>query len=234
MEQNGAIYQGASENPGSNTIALFLGLYLLILAFFILLVSMSTRTELRSQAVMDSLTSTFSTLLPPSTDPTTFTTKEGDVLAAQRFQESIAAIFRTAVKVEQITVIQPGRLMRVVLLADSLFFPGQARLRDAQVDLLDRLIVSLSNRPAGLRFDMEFVAGSRIGEGGKLPAGRALPILRAEAFAKAMDAHGGPPDSLAVGLKPGDPEKITLWFYVRNVDEGRLNFGELAGGGVTR
>ncbi len=228
MENNGATFQGTPGNPGRSSTALFLGLYLLVLAFFILLVSMSTRAELRSRAVMDSLTSTFATLLPPSTDLTTFTTKEGDVLAAQRFQENIAGIFRTAIKVEQVTVVQPGRLMRVVLLADSLFFPGEPRLRDAQVDLLDRLVATLSNRPTGLRFDMEFVIGSRSGAGDNLSS---LVMLRAEAFAKAMGDQGGPPDSLAVGLKPGDPDKITMWFYVRNLDEGRMNFVKPAGGG---
>lgn len=224
MEPVRVIPQGDTEDHGENTIALFLGLYLLVLAFFILLVTMSTRTEIKSKAVMDSLTSTFSTLLPPRTDLTALTTKEGDVIAARQFQDDIAGIFTTAIKVERITVVQPGRLMRVVLLADTLFFTGKARLRGGQLDFLDRLVTTLSNRPQGLRFDMEFVIGSNRATGKKSPGGKSLALSRAESFARDMESRGAPPDSLAVGLKPGNPEKITLWFYVRGGDEGRLDF----------
>ena len=45
------------EQTQDNTVALFLGLYLVVLAFFILLVTISTLEEAKSQRVMDSLTS---------------------------------------------------------------------------------------------------------------------------------------------------------------------------------
>jgi len=54
---------------GSSSIFLFLSLFLLVLAFFILLVSISTVENVKSQAVMDSLTSTFTTVLPPEYGP---------------------------------------------------------------------------------------------------------------------------------------------------------------------
>ena len=71
----------------SQSIFLFLSLFLLVFAFFIVLVSISTLEEVKSNAVKDSLTSTFTTVLPPSTDPTEFTSKDGDFLAGQQFQE---------------------------------------------------------------------------------------------------------------------------------------------------
>ena len=64
-----------------STIALFLGLYLVVLAFFILLVSISSIEKTKSSKVMDSLSSTFTSLLPPSADLTTFTAKDGDIIA---------------------------------------------------------------------------------------------------------------------------------------------------------
>ena len=62
---------------GSNTPALFLSLFLLVLAFFILMVTISTLEEVKTKSVMDSLTSTFTSIVPPSTDPTRFKSKEG-------------------------------------------------------------------------------------------------------------------------------------------------------------
>ena len=77
----------------SGTVIVFLSLFFLILAFFIVLVTISTVEKVKSKAVMNSVTTAFTTNLPPRTDPTTdFTAKEGDVLAGQAFQEEITGI----------------------------------------------------------------------------------------------------------------------------------------------
>ncbi len=210
---------------GGNVIALFLALYLLILAFFILMVSISTLEDVRSQAVMDSLTSTFASILPPTTDLTTFTAKEGEILAAQEFQERITGIFATAIQVAKVTVVQPGRLMRVSMPADALFFPGEIRVREGRLPFLDRVVTALSSRPPGLRYDMEFVIDSEYAVDKSLPIGETLEMRRAGAFARVMLARGAPPDSVTIGMKPGEPGDLTIWFHVRLRDEGRLTFG---------
>ncbi|MCG8508815.1 MAG: hypothetical protein MI741_06260, partial [Rhodospirillales bacterium] len=81
-----------SVPTGSHVTSLFLALYLLVLAFFIVLVTISTPEDVKSQAVMDSLSSTFSSLLPPSTDLTAFSSREGDLLAGQALQEEMTDI----------------------------------------------------------------------------------------------------------------------------------------------
>ncbi len=118
MHDNEAIPHEPREGSGGSTVSLFLGLYLLVLSFFILLVSISTREDLKSKAVMDSLTSTFRTILPPSTDLTAFSAKEGEVVG-QRFQEQITKIFTMSMRVIKVEIVQPGRLMRLVLPADN-------------------------------------------------------------------------------------------------------------------
>ncbi|MEE9545083.1 MAG: flagellar motor protein MotB [Rhodospirillales bacterium] len=217
---------GEEKAGGVGSLALFLGLYLLVLAFFILLVSISTLEEVKSRAVMDSLSSTFSSIFPPSTDLTAFTSKEGDVLAAQQFQEQITNIFTTSIRVEKIEVIQAGRKMRLSIRSDSLFFTGKTTIRAAKVPLLDRIVASLSARPPGLHFDMELVIGSEYAGGKSLPIGQTLEMARAGAFAREMQSRGVPPDSVVVGIMHGNPDEILIWFYVRNVDEIRLKFGE--------
>jgi hypothetical protein len=42
-----------------------------------------------------------------------------------------------------------------------------------------------------------------------------------------MLARGVPPDSVTVGVKPGNPDMIIMWFYVRNIDELRENLKHL-------
>jgi len=78
---------------GGSTIAVYLSLFLVVLAFFILLVTISSVEQVKSNAVMDSLTSTFASVMPPSTDLTPFAAKEGDVIAGQVFQEEVTGFF---------------------------------------------------------------------------------------------------------------------------------------------
>lgn len=212
---------------GDTTIALFLGLYLVVLAFFILLVSISTLEEAKSQKVMDSLTSAFTTITPPSAELQTFRSKDGDVLAAQEFQEQVTGIFATSVSIEKIEVVQPGKLMRVVLNSDSLFFSGEARIRPNMYPLLDRTVASLSNRPAGMRFDLEFVIGvPTIGSSKSMPIVETLEMTRAGNFAKAMFERGIPPDSVSIGMRPGHVGETVLWFYTRSIEDTKLKFNE--------
>ena len=206
---------------GVSTVIQFLSLYLLVLAFFILLVSISTIEKVKSRAVMDSLNSTFASVFPPAMTLTTFTGKEGPLVAAQSFQQDVKALFATPLGVEKIEIMQPGRLMRVVMELDSLFLDDSTRVRESQIPLIDRLIVSLSGRPAGVHYDMEFVIGAEPGADRKIGAGQNLQMARAGAFVRAMLARGAPPDSISIGVRTGDPRIVVMWFYVRSSREVR-------------
>jgi len=213
------------EKGGDNTIALFLGLYLVVLAFFILLVTISTLEESKSKKVMDSLSSAFTSIVPPSADLQSFKSKDGDVLAGQEFQQQITGIFATELGIDKIETVQPGRQMRLVLASDGLFFQGEARIRPAMYPLLDRTVAALSNRPAGLRFDLEFVIGTpTLADGKTMPIAQTLEVARAGAFARAMAERGIPPDSISVGMRPGHVGEALIWFYTRDIEASKLKF----------
>lgn len=207
-------------------VPIFLGLFLLVLAFFIMLVSISTFEKVKSSRVMDSLTSTFTTVLPPTSDPVDFNAKDGDILAGEAFQEQVTSIFSTAIQVENIEVVQPGRLMRLQMRVNVLYLDGQTAVREDQYPLLDRIVAVLSNRPPGLRQDMEVIIGSRVTEGASLPVGQTLETSRVGELARLMVSRGAPPDAISVGLKPGDPNEISIWFWVRGVQETAVRFEE--------
>lgn len=225
-------FHDPTEGHGGSSLALFLALYLLVLAFFILLVSISTIEKVKSQAAMESLTSSFTTILPPSLRLTAVSDSEGEILAGQQFQEQVTHIFSTTIQVTKVEVVQPGRLMRVQVATDVLFEAGKAEIREANKPLLDRIVASLSGRPPGFRFDMEFVIGSSYQKGKIMPVGQTLEMSRAGAFVREMLSRGVPPDSVAVGIRPGDPDKTDIWFYVRSSDETRLKFIKPGKGGA--
>ena len=155
----------------------------------------------------------------------TFKSKDGDVLAGQEFQQQVTGIFATALGIDKVKTVQPGRQMRLMLESDALFFANEARIRPAMYPLLDRTVAALSNRPAGLRFDLEFVIGTATAEDGKtMPVEQTLEVLRAGAFARAMNERGIPPDSLSVGMRPGHVGEIVIWFYTRDIEASKLRF----------
>ena len=210
------------QDSRQGTVIVFLSLYLLILAFFILLVSISTVEDVKSKAVMQSLTSTFTTFRRTGDMPTDFTSKQGDVLGGQAFQEKITGIFATALQVAKVEVVQPGRLMRARMPARAVFLENSTRLNPGVLLFLDRIVAALGGRPPGVRFDMEFIVGADVSDDGAFTIGQSLEMARAGSFAREILSRGAPPDSLSVGLAPGQSGRVTVRFYVRSENEGRL------------
>ena len=207
-------------------VPIFLGLFLLVLAFFIMLVSISTFEEVKSNAVMDSLSSTFTTVLPPTTDLTDFNAKNGNIPVGEAFQELITTIFSTAIQVEKIEVVQPGKLMRLRIPTQILFKGDEITLREDQLPLIDRVVAVLSNRPPGLRQDMEIIIGTNLGDKILSPETQSLEMARGGELARTLVGRGAPPDSISVGIKDGTPGEINFWFWVRLLEETATLFND--------
>ncbi|NQV54881.1 MAG: hypothetical protein HQ503_03410 [Rhodospirillales bacterium] len=219
MEQPVQFQRSVPTGRGISTTIQFLSLYLLVLAFFILLVTISTFENVKSKAVMDSLNSTFAPVRRPSTELTVFTSNSGRFIGAQEFQDVLNGLFTTALGVEKIEIVQPGSIMRVILDADSLFHRGTVKIREGQIPLVDRIIASLSSRPPGLHYDIEFIVGSEPNGTELLPTGQSLQMARAGSFVREMLSRGTPPDTISIGMRSDEPDKIEMWFYVRPSSE---------------
>lgn len=218
--------ENKSKGDSGRVITLFLSLYLVVLAFFILLVSISSTEEVKSKALMESLTSTFSSVLPPRMDLQAFNATTGEFLAADEFQRQVTGLFSTVVGVVKVDVIQPGRIMRVEVDGNSLFMQDQAVVREGQYPFMDRLVAALSANPPGLRFEMEFVISTSWSDEMTLPMEQTLPVRRAGAFARELLTRGAPPGSVSIGLKGGESDTIEIWFHIRATEENRIRFEE--------
>jgi len=214
----------SAKAGGGSAMALFLGLFLLVLAFFILLVSISTIENVKSKEVMNSLTSTFADLVTPVTDPTDFVSMQGEILAPEAFQERISGVFSTSVAVDRIKVIQPGRVMRIDLQALELFEDGKAVVRPGHTEMIERIVASLNANPKNVRFELAFLIGSTVSETAELPTSQTLEMSRAGSFARLLIEQGAPPNSISVGVHEGAPSGITIHFYARDEQLARLNF----------
>jgi len=209
------------QDSQRGVVFVFLSLFVLVLAFFIVLVSISTVEATKSKAVMQSLTSTFTEIVPAGAEPSDFTAKEGEILGGSAFQEKITGLFSSAFQVAKVEIVKPGRLMQVEMPAGALFADREARVRPAALPFLDRVVAALGARPPGLRFDMEFVMAAGRPSDRMLPVEQSLEMARAGAFAREMLTRGAPPANLSIGLRPGERDAVAIRFYVRPSDENR-------------
>ncbi|MFH1805515.1 MAG: hypothetical protein ABID63_11580 [Pseudomonadota bacterium] len=200
--------------PTNGSVALFLSLYLLLLAFFILLNTISTFEEVKTRKVQESLSSAFASILPPTTSLQTVTSIEGPVLSAEETQNQIGILFQTAIKIVRVQVIQPGKLMEVMMHVDQLFEQNSILVRTRQGDFMARLAEILADDGGLLRYEMEMVMGAEVASRGVVEVANSLEIGRAGAFARELIDQGAPEDAFFVGLDPGaDPFIVTFRFF---------------------
>jgi hypothetical protein len=196
------------------TTALFLSLYLLLLAFFILLNTISTYEEVKAQKVQQSLSSAFASILPPTTSLDTVTSVDGPLLAAQETQQKLGDLFQSPLKVARVEVLQPGKLMEVMMHTDQLFDPDKITIRDRQKGFVANLARALADTTGGAQYEMEMMLGSNLGKYGTVPVEGSLEIARAGAFARQVIAQGAPARSVDVGIDPSaDPFIVTFRFF---------------------
>ncbi|SDE10499.1 hypothetical protein [Rhodospira trueperi] len=211
------------------SLALFLSLYLLLLAFFIMLTALSSLESLRVRAVIDSLTLTFATAKAPDerAGGRPFQDLPGDTRAAEAFIALVSDLFQSAIPTIRIEQILPGREMELLLRTDSLFETDTTVIRPARLPMLDGVVAALAGAPEGQRFEM--AATLQTGTGDDVPetvtvpllpvSGEDLPTRRAGELGRVMTARGAAPGSVLVGLAEGDANWMRITF--RAVDAAR-------------
>ena len=188
-----------------------------MLAFFILLVTISTVDKDKVDAVVDSIKS----------DAEIDKKQSGPILAGQVFQDKTTELFATALGVQKIEIMQLGKIMRIQMTADALFEPERAITKKSQQPLIDRVIAALSSRPPGYQFDMEFVIGSEYSTGQILPTQQTLEMRRAGSFVREMLSRGAPPDAISIGMGHIDKGQAVMWFYVRSPNDSKKFYKRL-------
>lgn len=206
-----SVQEPVRRAAGDNTLALFLGLYLLILAFFILLVSLSTIEERKARAVMDSLSATFAGIERPA--GYTGGTSEGDRwLLTER---ELVAAFAPMIRVVEVDIVKPGREMRIGLPSAVVFATGAADPRASIYPTFDRVVAALSSPPAGVRVDAEFSMDRPKGT-----AERTLASSRLDALVREMIARGAPPARLSIALAAETSDRVWMTFRIHDDRRG--------------
>lgn len=209
------------------TVVVLLSLYLLLLAFFILLNSISNYEESRAEVAIGSLTATFRTDLPVRVDRMSSSTSTGYFRAAATFRREVRRLFEETLPLARFSPVQHGGMFRVTLPVNQLFHAGSTRFRLNGRRLLDGIADSLNRQEPGLRFEAELLLGT----GPELPNGPAsgalLEVQRAGVFARALRRRGAPPSSILTGIRRGDPGIAEITFATRIEQQAKISFESL-------
>lgn len=188
-----------ADGQGPGIWSLYVGLFIVLLSFFIMLVGSSRNDIAIASGVGESprIISKAETSRPPRAEnPFTPLGELGGELAG--LLRSVGGA-RAECEDE----------LLVTLPVSELFAPDGAELRGESTPLVDRVAAALSAPAPASRFEVRF---SLDRPGAEQREELALALRRDEAFARALVSRGAPPSAIAIGLAPGQSGLALLTF----------------------
>jgi flagellar motor protein MotB len=214
--------------------SLFLSLILLVLAFFIVMVSISRVDAERSAGVIGSVAGTFASDVPRAPGLASKGAQRGNVVDGEDLEQSLKRLFATELAVAEFRTVVPGRILEIEMAGEVLFHREEARIRLARSRLLDRLVATVTMRPLGQRVDVQGLVSTDTPRGSDLPTSpSALSVSRAGAVGQALIRRGLPRSRLAVGFSPGQNDRIVLVFSIVPAEGGQAPYPPLVSTGQT-
>jgi hypothetical protein len=203
---------------GSSNIVLLLSLKLILLAFFIMLNSLSEFEAGRARAVIDSVNRAFNGKLTSAERAPAHSPSLGALPEFEAKINELGSLFEAIIPAATAKWIRRAQAVRVDLPARAIFGPAGVALRPGREDLIQRLGRTLARDPrAGLSYSLEVLLG--FGTSGGTPAAmatrnpRSIEVRRAAVLAQRLIEAGVPARALSIGLLPQHPG--TLRFVVR-------------------
>ncbi|MFQ5535498.1 MAG: flagellar motor protein MotB [Sphingomonadales bacterium] len=200
------------SEAGDSINLLFVSIYLLLFAFFVVLNAISNTDTVRVEAALGSVNATFTPEKQPRSPLTDLLNAGDQVMGNDKFRDQVHGIFQSLLDSPDFIASRDGDTLRITLPAHYLFYDLSPRLREERADLLERLSAVLAMSPSGLRQEIQIMLGT----GADLPEMRGLAtdlqVMRAGAFAAELTSRGTLANAITIGLTGGDPDAIHLTF----------------------
>lgn len=217
--------QAIKSTPPSNSGNLiFLSLFLLLLAFFILLNALATIEETKARKVLTSVATTFRSVVDFKTDAQILISDLGPTPQAYEVLDALQQLWITSAPIIKVEKLTRGQIMEMTLPVNELFLGGQAVLRADREPLFDRTSLLLGLASGGGATEIQVVLGvARDQAVLTMPAGR-LAVDRAGNLAAAFVDRETPEDRVIVGVQEGDPKMLRVRFEVRDPAHAQATF----------
>ena len=200
---------------------LFLALFLLLLAFFIMLNAMSTVEEGRSDKVLESVQRAFPSALRKDIAEDLLDAEPGSVIG-EGVRGALGTVFREVLPGIPVEVEANGNPIFVSIPTARVFAPAAGGVTPVMEDLARRLAPILNNPPAGSVLDLQILYGV---DRSTSADQRQTLIFRASETVRAFNDREVDPAILSAGLEPRDPAFVRLIFRTRPADSGETSLG---------
>lgn len=209
---------GAEQTDGS--VFLFISLYSLLLAFFIVLYTTAEVSAHKAEAAKASVQDSF------KGDPAALQEKLDSVSGPMGPQQAMRLFYAEARKlarellaIEETAIIEQGDTLILLVPTNLLFTPGSSEIDDRKM-FLQKMADSLTTGPVGLQIDVEFRLPKKLDSGGV----DTLTLHRAGAFARKLVEMGIAEETIYTGITEGTREMVEITFSPRNIADTKLEF----------
>ena len=193
-----------------------LSIFLLLLAFFVMLNTLAKFETTKTRAVIGSLNATFN-IGNPSGPEHEFGSFVGRVGAASRVQAELNQLLRTLFGVSRYDLVRLGNVVVLDIDADALFGRA-AKPSPALLVFTNRITGRVLPPPPGTRLNLEVTTyRSRGALDSADPAQINVATRRAGAVVRGFERVGFEADQLIAGLSEGNPRKIRIEFRVTDL-----------------
>lgn len=211
------------------SVVLFVGLYLLLLAFFVLLNVIPTLDEQRVKQVLESVTATFRSDFGPLSSRPVYSSDTDASLVSNQFLSEVERLFENAMPVDQVNIVLHGDLPEVIVKAKEVFIPGKADIRPEHTELFVKLQRVTEHGPSGDRYSIGIVMGSPSISQKQLAIGETLEMARAGTVARLMRGRGTLSAGIYTGIAHAYPELLRLFFRISTEANDEVLFREADG-----
>ncbi len=204
-----------NKKQSDDTTGLFVSLYLIVLAFFVVMNSISNQDQNKVNAATESVTRAFSNPYEPEADFVDVSANEQALTPNDEFYDQILGVFASLVGFEGKFPTKGGDIVKVNFKTSDLFEDESSAFRLYQKAFLQQLADFLAGGRDSEKREIDIV----ISTGESLPQGpkywEDINILRAGAFVAQLTAMGVEENKLAIGMIKGKEDRMFLTFYTR-------------------
>jgi len=216
FDSTGSSGSPEEKKPSDDTTGLFVSLYLIVLAFFVVMNSISNQDQNKANAATESVTRAFKNSFAPEADFVDVSANTDSKTPNDEFYEQITGVFASLVGFEGKFPTQGGNVVKVKFRSRDLFEKGATSLRANQNEFIKQLSDFLKGGRDSEKREISIV----ISTGESLPQGpkywENIAILRAGSFIKQLTRRGVEDNKLSMGVKTGEDGWITVTFFTRD------------------
>lgn len=202
-------FQASTEaGAESDSSPLFVSLFIVLLAFFILLNSVSNIDDKKRRNAMNSILATFD--LPRTMDDELSHPSESLDMIAQPLLAALREATASIITIDEMLPELDGNTIRIELDTDELFEMDESIIRADRGFFLQKVFQGLAIPLPGTSVSSEITVGVR----NLSNTGTPLAVRRVGVLARLFSGNGISTDNMTIGLSPQYPAKTAFVFYL--------------------